>query len=499
MQVHLIYRDRDLDLQSQPLPQEEALLQDLELPTLFSAMSLGSKSIYDVVRHILLNSLQDVEAIHYRQDVLQDCLRNASVVRELYRIAVEIMDNRERRWLRVVGLGTSTTGVLRSAVGMMKLYLDAFAKLRRITDEHASGFTSLGFTTFFGMIQRELSDEYLATIDHHLTELTFRDGVLILASLGAGNEGTNYRLVRNGQNGQSWLKRALSLTPATYSFRIDPRDDHGARAISDIKERAISGVANTLAQSADHINSFFELLSNELAFYVGCLNLYDRLMQLGEPVAFPVPEPAGERVHEFRELYDVCLALTMKQRVVGNTVEARDKDVFVITGANQGGKSTFLRSIGLAHLMMQAGMFVPAEHLRANLCSGLFTHYRRQEDATMTNGKLDEELGRMSSIVDVLAPDGLVLLNESFAATNEREGAEIAWQIVHAFIERRVKVFFVTHLYAFARGLCDRHIDSAIFLRADRRADGERTFRLIEGEPLSTSYGEDLYRQVFTA
>ena len=91
----------------------------------------------------------------------------------------------------------------------------------------------------------------------------------------------------------------------------------------------------------------------------------------------------------------------------------------------------------------------------------------------------------------------MIFFNESFAATNEREGSEIARQIVLALLEERVKVFFVTHLYEFARGFYDRQREDALFLRAERMADGTRTFRLLEGDPLETSYGEDLYRQIF--
>ena len=115
----------------------------------------------------------------------------------------------------------------------------------------------------------------------------------------------------------------------------------------------------------------------------------------------------------------------------------------------------------------------------------------------MKSGKLDEEFSRMSAIVDRLTPNAMILFNESFAATNEREGSEIARQIVTALVERQVKVFFVTHLYALARGFYDKGRADAIFLVAERRADGERTFRMIEGEPTQTSYGKDLYHGVF--
>jgi DNA mismatch repair ATPase MutS len=147
--------------------------------------------------------------------------------------------------------------------------------------------------------------------------------------------------------------------------------------------------------------------------------------------------------------------------------------------------------------MMQCGLFVPAESFCANVCERLFTHFKRKEDATMKSGKLDEELNRMSEIVGQIMPHAMVLFNESFAATNEREGSEIARQIVSALIEKHIKVFFVTHLSEFARGVYEQRLENALFLRAERQPDGNRTFKLSEGEPLETSYGEDVYQRIF--
>ena len=97
-------------------------------------------------------------------------------------------------------------------------------------------------------------------------------------------------------------------------------------------------------------------------------------------------------------------------RVVGNDVDAD-------------GMLTFLRSAGLAQLMMQCGLFVTARSLQASVCQGIFTHFIREEDPAMISGRLDEELTRMSTIADQINPHCLILLNESFAAPNEREGS----------------------------------------------------------------------------
>ncbi|MCL6431412.1 MAG: DNA mismatch repair protein MutS [Anaerolineae bacterium] len=497
MKAFLMYRDRDFDPDEKLPPNADALMQDLELNTLLEAMARGDEFVFAICRQALLTGLDDPEAIRYRQDILRDCLKNAAVVRELYQIPIEAMVNKRNSYLGIFSIHYAS-GVLSNAIRLLEMFVELLRKLRRIADEHAESFQSEGFRRFCAMIAGELDDDCFVVVDTHLKALRFRGGVLLSAQLGQGNEGTGY-VLRKPPRRQAWVKEVLTPRSPSYGFSIDPRDDHGARALSELRDRGIDLVANAAAQSADHIDSFLKMLRIELAFYIGCLNLYERLTELGEPIAFPVPVDAGRRRHSFTGLYDACLALTMNGRVVGNDLCAEDKGLVIITGANQGGKSTFLRSIGLAQLMMQCGMYVPAESFSANLCGRLFTHFKREEDTTMKSGKLDEELARMSTIVDEIRPDCMVLFNESFAATNEREGSEIARQIVSALLEVRVKIFFVTHLYTFAHGLFERRRQEVTFLRAEREEDGHRTFRLVEGEPLQTSYGEDLYGEVFGA
>jgi hypothetical protein len=497
-----MYIDRDFDQKGEISPNEAALTQDLELDTLFGAMAAGDKFLLEVVKKGVLTSLDEPGAILYRQHILADCLERSAIVREMYVIAVDAIEREKKVW----GWGQYPEGMLRRSVEVINEIMDLLRRLRHIADAYGAEFRSEGFTTLFRMLARELDDDYLGRVEGHLRRLQFRDGILMSAELDHGNKGTRYVLRKPWDTKPGWIERIqawgeqLFLNDRSdFVYQIADRDESGFRALTELRGRGIGLVAGALGQSTDHLLSFFRMLRSELGFYVGCLNLRDRLAGKGEPICFPEPLPAGKAILSGRGLYDLCLSLSVKEKVVGNDVSADDKLLVMITGANRGGKSTFLRGIGLAQLMMQCGMFVPAESFRANVCDGIFTHYKREEDSSMKSGKLDEELRRMSAIVDNLTPNSIVLLNESFASTNEREGSEIARQIVRALLETGIKVIYVTHLFDLAQGFYHAKMDAALFLRAERLADGRRTFRLVEGEPLPTSYGEDLYRRIFGA
>ena len=497
MKAHLMYPDRDFDAGHELPPGADAVTQDLELATLLNAMAGGDAFLFGVARTALLCGLPDPETITYRQRALRDCLGQPAVVREVYDVAVQAILAEKRIWWGL--MSRYPEPILHRSVQVMQLFVAALKRLRQIADTHASGFRSDAFSTFFTMITDELGDDYFAAVDGHLKRLKLAGGVLISASLGAGNAGTGYVLRAPGDSRRTLAEVIGVGNRSAYTLTISDRDEAGARALSELSGRGINHVANALAQSADHILSFFCLLRAELAFYIGALNAHGRLAALGGPVCFPVPLPPAGAAFTATGLYDPCLALSTGAAVTASDVSAGGVSLVMITGANQGGKSTFLRSVGLAQLMTQCGMFVAAADLRASVCRGLFTHFKREEDASMTSGKLDEELARMSGITAHLAPGSVLLCNESFASTNEREGSEIARQIVRALRGAGVRVFFVTHLYDLARGFHGGPGRDALFLRAERRPGGQRTFRLIPGEPLPTSHGQDVYADVFGA
>jgi DNA mismatch repair ATPase MutS len=216
----------------------------------------------------------------------------------------------------------------------------------------------------------------------------------------------------------------------------------------------------------------------------------------GEPTCTPVPLPADSPSFRTTGLYDPCLSLRIEGRIVGNDLAADGKALVVVTGANRGGKTTFLRSVGLAQLMMQCGMFVAASSFSASVRQRVFTHFRRDEDRSMAGGKLEEELARMSAAISHISPGCLLLCNEPFASTNEREGSDIGRQVFLPLANAGVKVVVVTHLIDLAQSLYEERFDYVLCLRAPRQTEAQR-FKVVEGAPEPTAYGEDVYKQIF--
>ncbi len=492
-----MHPDRDFDRTAELPAAAKDLTQDLGLGAVTKAMAADDKFLSEIANVALLTSLTTPAEILFRQAVLRDCIAREDVARGIYALAVEAIDTERKQFWG--GLSRNPGYVLHRSVEVLQMFVGLLKRLLKIAKEAEAGFESAGFRRFFAMLIEELSDEYFAEIAGHLRQLRFRGGILMSAALGDGNKGRDYTLRQPNASERGWLGRLFIAGPPEYTYRLHPRDEAGGRMLAELRDRGINPVAYALARSTDHILSFFTLLRAELAFYVGCLNLRQALESKGQRVAFPRPAAVGERRFSCRGIYDAALQLSMTAKAVGNEVNGEGKEIVVITGANQGGKSTFLRSTGLAFLMMQCGMFVAADEFETGVARRLFTHFKREEDATMRSGKLDEELARMDAIAGQVRAGAVVLFNESFAATNEREGSEIARGIVNALLDCGTRVFFVTHMYDFANGVRESRAERALFLRAERTEDGRRSFRMIEAEPLTTSFAADVYRKIFGA
>ncbi|QIS03208.1 DNA mismatch repair protein [Nocardia brasiliensis] len=466
-----------------------AVVRDLGLDILFDAMAAGDPFLRDSVESIMMHGSIDPATIEYRQQVLADCLADPGAVRRLYELACAGAG--VRRW--TIGRGGAPRAKLNLSLEPLAESLDRVRRVRAACA--ALDLRSAGFARLSALVAARFPDKVLDAVETHIDALRFEHGIALGAGLGVGNKPVDIVLheppgpARRGIFGVDRRGRR--------GFTLPGGDEKGAQYLARLIGRGLAPVADTVSHATDLLAEFFLSLRTELAFYLGCVNLHERLSAAGYPLCFPRPLPLGAPQFRCRELRDPTLVLSSSAPVGGNAIEGARRSLIFVTGANSGGKSTFLRSAGLAQVMLQAGMFVQADSFAADVRAGVCTHFRTEDDATMTYGRLQEELARMREITEVIGPGALLLCNEPFASTNEREGTQIAEPILRALRDAGVKIFCVTHLHDLAREFYDRRGDSELFLRAERLPDGTRTFRLVEGEPAATSHGGDMFGRVF--
>jgi DNA mismatch repair ATPase MutS len=129
----------------------------------------------------------------------------------------------------------------------------------------------------------------------------------------------------------------------------------------------------------------------------------------------------------------------------------------VVTGANRGGKTTFLKAVGQSLVLARAGLFVPADEFAMPSTGAVYTHFPRQEDRTLSYGKFEEEVKRLSDIIKSLRRGDYVLMDESLSYTNQVEASVVAEEVVAALVDSGVYVFYVTFLQDFLNRFLDRY------------------------------------------
>ncbi|MCO8273833.1 hypothetical protein M1L60_24865 [Actinoplanes sp. TRM 88003] len=468
-----------------PAPHAEQVAADLGLPAVIDAMADGEELIAETARAVLLSVPPSPEQVARRQGVLTDFLNEPDFARELYDVA-ERAHQAERDAGRTVFVDTPEA-LLKKSVTALTAFVQLLRELRRVTERYRPRVSSAGVTQFCTLVGEQFDEAYLESATACLDRLVVRGDLLVSARLGAA-----FVMREPHRQARSLFRRGGRTNQPSATYKVPAGDEGGHRALGSLRDQALAGLAEDTILAARQVLAFFTALRAESAFYRGCLNLRRALRERGATVVLPVVREGTSGEFNARGLYDPGLQLRLDHPAAANDLDAGSATLIMVTGANRGGKSTFLRSLGLAQLMAAAGMFVAATTFTAPARSGVFTHFAQDEDTTRTSGKFDEELRRMSRIADAVAPHALLLLNESFQSTNEREGSDIARHILDAMTGAGVTVVFVTHLHALADGcFADRDRFPAVFLRADR----DRSFQLREAPPEASSHGADLWKQ----
>lgn len=516
MKSYLLYKDKDY----KPSSSNNDFYEDLWYPTIVNHIcvyDINIKNIYLDARNLMTT---DVLTIKYRQDILKDCIRNKDVIVNYYSFLTELLNDfyNDRYEIKL----NEATNSFNACIRILPKLRMALENINRYFNEYKSRFNSEGFLNYFDRYLNVFTLDYITKLNDVFDRVNFKKGIYCNVKLDNELNPSKfdiYDVVDNKKeiknkdglkaNGIK-LRNTLSILP---NYEYDVKEDkkwkrakllESPRVTSSAEaeyvyqtDEVLLSIVDKFVSVIDDIVNFFKQSQVELAFYIGGINLYDKLMKLGVPICNPQAYNIDENVFKCDGLYDIALALENNGNVIGNTLDSNNKNIFFITGANQGGKTTFLRSYGQAIIMMQLGLFVAGKSFSSNVFTDIFTHFNKEEDKTMTSGKLDEELGRLRLLVGRMKRNALVLFNESFQSTSEIEGSTIAFDALRALHEKDISVVMVSHMYALYKLLEDKYNDDVYFLRALRLEDGTRSYKLEEALPLKTSFALDLYEEIF--
>ncbi len=480
-------------------PSFQDIYKDLNLNIIIRTMSQNDVFLMEQIRSVMMIPVCDPSVIQYRYEIIKNFYDNPELLEKLYQLARQggkLADQYRRELEQNRSRSSARAGAIISALHFTSESLALLKEIKLAVADKREDLHAEGLLAFDRRFSGYPLKEFEAFHNRLLFYTSGGEGVFSVRISGGLKLASSCMCNCRSYHAATIGNNTRKLLKAYYKFMkkdtILIEDEELAKDIDTFIELHMHKIIDFYKPLLDDLLFFWRDFGKEIGFYRGVNHLQCRMKDLSLPFCYAECREDRSR-REIEELYELSMGLYVQVCPVPNTFTSDGVHLTIITGANQGGKSTFLRSFGIAQVLMQCGMPVPARRFSSGLYSRIHTHFTRKEDSMLSRGRLEEELKRMSSIIDSLAKDSLVLLNESFASTTEKEGSQIAQHVIMPLYQKGIEVMMVTHLHEFAKELYDKKLDGTEFLVAERQEDGKRTFHIIPGVPHYSSYGTDLY------
>lgn len=504
MEINLLSKHTD-DIQFHRTAHEENLIKDLKMELLLGYMSDNVAYLYEICKEVLIVPLTKQEDILWRQEVIKEAIKYPELFEKAYNIATatleEIEGYREFTAPKYYQIIKNSKKII-TEVEMLEIIINRLEELCSLLEKDDFNPERGPFLQFKKRLVERYNKAFFETVRAYIEELKLikeHQQMTVTGHLFLGFKRADWMLnslgIKETQENTFEVQRFWSrflTTKESNNMYISLEETSTENNVRELVEANLEAVFKVLSRFNKELIHFFRGIRYQFGVYSCCSHLYSALTSAGVSCCFP-EFVEDENSFSVKGLIDIGLVIKNGEMVIGNTVSVKNKNLWLITGANQGGKTTFLRSIGLGVLMAQSGLFVSATFYKAKIFTGIFTHFPSEEDEHVNKGLLEMELERLAQIIKYIQPNGLLLMNESFATTTEKEGAHIAEEVTRAFRECDIMTVFVTHLFEYADTLYKTQPSDVSFYRARRKTDGMRTYEIKEGKPLDSNNGMDLY------
>ncbi len=189
--------------------------------------------------------------------------------------------------------------------------------------------------------------------------------------------------------------------------------------------------------------------ARDVQFYIACIDYMEKFKERNLKFCYPRINTAGKRIYD-NEGFDLALAdslIEQNKPVVCNDFYLEEQErIIVVTGPNQGGKTTFARVFGQLHHFASLGCPVAGREACLFMADRIFTHFEREENIQNHSGKLQDDLIRIHDILNYATKDSIIIMNEILSSTALKDAVSIGKKLMDQIIRLDSLCVFVTFL-----------------------------------------------------
>jgi len=487
---------------------DRAFVTDLGLDTLLASVPFRCSESRELAKHVIVELSSDMDTVAYRQDVLAELLADARLRTSVqdYARSLSGLDYKQANF-RVSATWEKGLDALRS-------YREAVGSCPDLTSAASAGLREVG--AYISAVARSSS---FAELGAFLERIDTMEGIDFRVYLDRSGRPVRMSALEVSERKPDrrervpLLERWLGKKEEGQRLRDARGPNELGKTVQEYMDREFTSI---MMAYLPHVREIIGLL-NPLDFYASFAEYFARLQDVGFDICRPALLPTDTRsmsaaaarnplLVDARALSDKSAGLPVLSRIKRHRKEVvpndvaydPDGDMFIITGPNNGGKTTYVKMVGLLQLMGQKGLLAAARTAEMSFVDGLYTHFVTPEDITKGEGRYKNELRRIRDVIEKATPCSLVILDEPCGGTSHEEGERQSLALLDGFHKLGCATYFTTHMHLLTREVDSGRYPAARNLSVECTYDGtdiRYTYKVRPGA-FGKSFGEEIAREL---